>query len=144
MSSSKIKLYVGCLLTQASEEFKDGVEQLKVTLRAEGYEVFDFVGLVAGTSADVYNWDIGHCVKDCDALIGICDFPSIGLGYELNEAVRLQKPVLAVAHKDSKVTRLVEGAAEVEPNFSFERYSDISQDIIPMVESWLRDNKLKT
>jgi hypothetical protein len=140
--SKKPKLYVGCSLTGASEEFKNSVEKLKGNLRAEGYEVFDFVGLIAGTSADVYNWDIGHCVQDCDALIGICDFPSIGLGYELCQATRLKKPVLAIAHTDSLVTRLVLGAAEVEPNFRFERYNNIEKDITPLVNKWLADNDL--
>ncbi len=128
----------------ASEEFKYGVEEFKNALRAEGYEVFDFVGLVAGTSKDVYDWDIGHCVKGCDALIGICDFPSIGLGYELCEAVRLKKPVLALALTDSVVTRLVLGAAEAEPNFNFERYKDFPE-ALKIVNKWLaRTSKLKS
>jgi hypothetical protein len=140
--AKKTKLYVGCSLTGASEEFKISVENLKHNLRAEGYEVFDFVGLVAGTAADVYNWDIKHCVQDCDALVGICDFPSIGLGYELCEAINLKKQVLALAHTDSVVTRLVLGAAEVESNFRFERYSSIEKDVTSLVNEWLEDNGL--
>jgi hypothetical protein len=139
--SKKTKLYVGCSLTGASEEFKSSVEELKHKLRGEGYEVFDFVGLVAGTSADVYNWDIVQCVRNCDALIGICDFPSIGLGYELSEATRLKKPVLAIAHNDSLVTRLVLGAAEVETNFRFERYAQIDTTI-NLINKWLGENNL--
>jgi nucleoside 2-deoxyribosyltransferase len=138
----KTKLYVGCSLTGASEKFKNSIEKLKDDLRAEGYEVFDFVGLVSGTPADVYNWDIGHCVRDCDALVGICDFPSIGLGYELSVATALKKPVLAIAQKDSLVTRLVLGAAAVEPNFRFERYTQIGKDVTPLVNKWLEDNNL--
>lgn len=135
-SKGKRKLYVGCALTEAPEDFKNAVEQLKEDLRADVYEVFDFVGLFAGTPADVYKWDIGHCVRDCDALIGICDYPSIGLGFELNEALRLKKPVLALAHTDSRVTRLVLGAAELEPSFRFERYDDLKL-ILPLVNEWL-------
>jgi hypothetical protein len=136
MAKAKAKLYVGCSLTGASEEFKKGVEGFKTALRAEGYEVFDFVGLVAGTAKGVYDWDIGHCVRDCDALIGICDLPSIGLGYELCEAVRLEKPVLALALTGSTVTRLVLGAAEAESNFRFERYQNFGQ-ALEIVNSWL-------
>ncbi len=123
-------------MTEAPKTFKNNVEKLKKSLRAEGYEVFDFLGLVADTPADVYRWDIGHCVKDCDGLIGICDYPSIGLGYELNEALRLKKPVLALAHNDSRVTRLVLGAAEIEPNFRFERYDDLKL-VLPLINKWL-------
>ena len=134
MSAAKtsVKIYVGCALTLASEEFRHSVEAFKGDLRAEGYEVFDFLGLVEGTAADVYKWDIGHCVGDCDIFLAICDLPSIGLGYELCEAVRLGKKVLAVAHKDAKVTRQVLGAAEIEPNMRFERYDQLA-DVIPML-----------
>jgi hypothetical protein len=131
-------LYVGCSLTGASEEFKTSVEEFKQALRDGGYEVFDFVGLIDGTSKDVYDWDIGHCVANCDALIGICDFPSIGLGYELNEAVNLKKPVLSIAHENSLVTRLILGAAEVVPRFEVLRYSDIAKDGLEKTLGWLR------
>jgi len=141
MSGKKVQLYVGCALTDAPEAFKAQVEEFKHTLRAEGYEVFDFVGLVNGTAVDVYNWDIRHCVKNCKALIAICDFPSIGLGYEMNEAINLKKPVLALAHTDSKVTRLVHGAAEVEPNMRFEKYKTL-KEAVPVVNGWLAQNKL--
>src|SRR5690242_15445014 len=125
-----MKLYVGCSLSHSTDEFKDSVEQLKAALRQAGHEVFDFVGLVKGTPKDVYEWDIHHCVADCDVLIAICDEPSIGLGYELCETIRLGKPVLAVAHADATVTRLVQGAAEVEPNLTFVRYNDLVADVL--------------
>jgi hypothetical protein len=139
--SGKVQLYVGCALTDAPEEFKQGVENFKHGLRAEGYEVFDFVGLVNGTALDVYKWDIKHCVKNCQALIAICDYPSIGLGYEMNEAINLKKPVLALAQNDSKVTRLVLGAAEAEANLRFERYDKLPS-IINTVNDWLIENNL--
>lgn len=128
------KLYVGCSLTHAPEEFKELVEAFKDALRAEGYEVFNFVGLVNGTPRDVYEQDICEFVRKADALIAICDHPSLGLGWETGEAVRLGKPVLAVAHTDNHVTRLIVGAAEVEPNFSFERYEDMTEDVVPLVK----------
>lgn len=128
------KLYVGCSLTHAPEAFKTKVEDLKTVLRQQGYEVFDFVGLVAGTARDVYEWDIGHCIGDCDGFIGICDEASIGLGWELGEAVRLGKACLAVAHTSAKVTRLVLGAAEAETNLRFETYEDLVGDIPPLVD----------
>jgi hypothetical protein len=131
--TAKPKLYVGCCLTGASEAFTTSVEDFKDSLRERGYEVFDFVGLVNGTAADVYNWDIGHCVADCDAFIAICDLPSIGLGYELCEALRLKKRILAAAHTDARVTRLVLGAAEVEPGLGFVRYEQLS-DLLPLVD----------
>ena len=139
MASAKAqpKLYIGCSLTKAGEQFKAEVEELKTALRGKGYEVLDFVGLVKGTPKDVYVWDINHCVATCDAFIAICDEPAIGLGYELCEAVRSGKPVLAVAHRDTTITRLVHGAAEVEPNLSFAIYNNLTEDVPQLLEKLL-------
>lgn len=124
------KLYVGCGLSKAPQDFQDQVEVLKETLRSRGDEVFDFVGLVAGTAADVYNWDIGRCVGSAQMIIGVCDEASIGLGWEMGVAAEKHKiPVLATAHVESAVTRLVHGAAEVLPNVRFEPYEDLTRDI---------------
>lgn len=136
MATNPAKLYVGCSLTSAPEAFKAAVEEFKHALRREGHEVFDFVGLVHGTPKDVYEWDINHCVRDCDLLVAVCDEPSIGLGWEMAAATRLGKPVLAIAYTNAKVTRLVQGAAAVEPNVRFERYTDIV-DMLPVVNEML-------
>ncbi len=138
MSAEARKLYVGCGLTHAPETFRNSVDGFKKVLRSNGHEVFDFVGLVAGTEADVYNWDIGHCVARADLLIGVCDEPSIGLGWELAVAAeKLEIPVLATAHTDSKVTRLIHGAAEVLPNVQFASYDNLEHDIPPLVDEIL-------
>jgi hypothetical protein len=129
------KVYVGCSLTQAPEEFKSSVEGFKDKLRTMDYDIFDFVGLVDGTARDVYEWDIKRCVGTCDIFVGICDYPSIGLGWELGEAVRLGKFAMAVAHADASVTRLVLGAAEAESSLQFERYTSLLTDVPPLVET---------
>jgi nucleoside 2-deoxyribosyltransferase len=130
MKDGKPELYVACGLTHAPEEFRLSVDGLKHILRQErGYEVYDFVGLENGTPADVYAWDIGHCVAQSDLLVAVCDYPAVGLGWELGTAVeKLQKPTLAVAHEDTHVTRLITGAAEAgAPNYRFRRYSDLME-----------------
>lgn len=130
--SKESRIYVGCSLTQAPERFRDEIEQYKESLRGAGHEVLDFIGLENGTAEDVYRWDIERCVRTCDVLVGVCDYPSIGLGWELNEATGLGKEVLAVAHEQSQITRLVLGAAVVESNVHFARYTDLS-DTLPIV-----------
>lgn len=127
-ASNRPNLYIGCGLTGAPEDFVGSVEALKNGLRND-YNVFDFVGLENGTEEDVYKWDIGHCVQDCDMLVGVCDYPAIGLGWELSKATELKKPVLAVAHESSRVTRLLLGAAVVEPNVEFHRYRNLLEDV---------------
>jgi hypothetical protein len=88
----KKQLYVGCGLTHAPEEFKAQVEETKLRLGDE-WDVMQFLGLVAGTAADVYEQDILTNVHGCDAFTAICDEPSLGLGYETDRAVTYQNMV---------------------------------------------------
>ncbi|HCC06200.1 TPA: hypothetical protein DEP94_02500 [Candidatus Nomurabacteria bacterium] len=125
-----MKIYVGCALTHASEEFKRAVDILKIALREDGHFVFDFLGLVAGTAEDVYVWDIHNCVAKCDVFIALVDHPSTGLGYELSTAVEKNgKPTLALAQTNALVTRLVLGINE--PCYTFARYETLEE--IPLL-----------
>ncbi len=125
----KKKLYVGCGLTFASEKFKNDVEELKTVLNRD-WQVLEFLGLVAGTAADVYQRDIVVNVGSCDAFVAIADEPSIGLGYEICAASEVfRKPTLAVAQVNSKVTRMLLGAAEVQPNMLFIPYENMVRDV---------------
>jgi len=130
--TSKRNLYVGCGLTQAPEAFKEEVERLKNRLRSD-WHIMEFLGLVAGTPEDVYEVDIINNVGGCDAFLGICDEPSIGLGWELREATLLRKPTLAVAHIGSKVTRMVLGAPAFNTTMTFRRYEDMVEDVPQLV-----------
>ena len=122
------KLYVGCGLTYAPDHFKEQVKDTKEALRAD-WDVLEFLGLDDGTPADVYRTDILENVHRCDAFIGICDEPSTGLGWELSTAATLGKPMLATVHRRSKLTRLVMGAPDFNPNMVFERYDDMTSDV---------------
>jgi len=130
-----MKLYIGCSLTHATEDFRKEVDALKNNLRLD-YEILDFfssiddngslIQPVSSSDEDVYMWDIHACVKNCDVFIAIVDQPSIGLGYELGTAIeKLSKPTLALAHKDTRVTRLVLGINH--PNYKLARYTSITE-----------------
>ena len=126
----KVKIYVGCSLTQAPEWFRHSIEVFKASLaRLPNVEVLDFVGLTAGTDADVYEHDIHRCVREADLFVADCSFPAIGLGWELGTAVeKLEKEVIAVAKRGTKVTRLVTGASSPRnPNYSFMFYNSMDE-----------------
>jgi hypothetical protein len=128
-----MRLYVGCSLTHASEEFKQRIDNLKDALRKD-FEVLNFLGLVEGTPQDVYQWDIHNCVASCDLFLAVCDFPSLGLGYEMGTAVeKLSKPTLAVAQEESKVGRFFLGIQQ--PHYSFMRYKNI-EDIPALIKEF--------
>ena len=121
------KLYVGCALTHAPEEFRQRISALKDRLRGD-YEVLDFFWNLnkPGTPKDIYEWDINKCVAECDAFLAVCDFPSLGLGYEMATVVeKLSKPTLAVAQADAKVGRIILGINQ--PHFRFARYTSLDE-----------------
>jgi nucleoside 2-deoxyribosyltransferase len=115
------KIYIGCSLTHSTEEYKQNINKLKDILR-EKYEILDFIGLVDGTNQDVYEWD-SKCVKSCDLFVMESTYPSTGLGMEFGIAMYENKPILAIAQSDAKVTRMLLGVTY--PKFEFHRYDDI-------------------
>lgn len=125
-------IYIGCSLNGAPQPFVREVTKLKQSLKKD-YDLLEFVGLNYKSVKQVYEWDIEHCVKDCDLFVAICDERSTGLGWELCEAVHLGKPVLAVSHKEANISGIVLGAAELKDNFKFARYTNLHRDIPKMI-----------
>jgi hypothetical protein len=108
---------VGHKLTNASEAFltkmsllRDGIEREL----ADEFVVLKFLGLVGGTSFDVFEQDINVNVATCDLMLAIIDEDSSGLGFEIATALsRYGKPILLVQHASvPHVSRLILGAAE--------------------------------
>lgn len=125
-----ILIYVGCALTHADKYFRQNIELLKDHLKSmEGVKVLEFMGLVDGTSIDVYEHDIHNCVEKANLFIAECSYPSTGLGWELGTAVeKYGKHVLAIAKAEAKVTRLVIGAeCKKNPNYSFQIYTSVNE-----------------
>ncbi len=125
------KLYVGCSLTHATEEFRESVNVLKTKLRNE-YTVLDFIGLSGLTMdpRDVFTYDVSN-VEKCDLFVAECSYASIGLGIELGVAYSLKKPILAIAGEDAKVSHIIKGITS--PHFSFHRYAT-NEDVVKLIK----------
>ena len=133
----KLRLYVGCALTDAPIEFREKIEKLKNMLREE-YEILDFICLVNGTPTDVYRWDIHKCVATCDMLVAICDYGATGLGYEMGTSVEKHgKPTLGLAHEDSKVSRITYGIDH--QNYTWRRYRTL-EDIVVLIREMAKQH----
>ena len=133
VAMNKKKLYVGCAINNLSPEqrkkFFVDVSRLKDDLRAH-FEVLDFVTDPTATPRDIYRRDIRECVETADFMLAICDHASTGMGYEMATAIEYKGiPVLAVAHADSSVSKLIRGIDN--RGFSFKQYRDFS-DILPL------------
>ena len=129
-------VYVGCGLTQAPDQFKQDVESFKKKLaQLPGIEVLEFIGLVNGTSRDVYKTDLGN-VERCDVFIAIADYPAIGLGMEIQHGRFHEKPTLCLHHEDAKVTRMLQGAQEVG-YLTLRTYHALSDDGLRIAQEYL-------
>lgn len=130
------KVYVGCGLTHAPIEFQNEVEAFKEKLRSIA-TVMCFLGCGSGaTPNQVYQWGIHDCVYKSDLMIAICDFASTGLGYEIATQVeKRQKPLLAMAHDDAKVSDLILDTRQ--PGFVFRRYESLRYDAFEKAKAFL-------
>lgn len=128
------KLYVGCALTtipqEKREEFLRMIDEVKKKL-SEHFSMLEFIGIAnpdKETPREVYHYDVHECVMKADYMLAICDYPALGLGYEIATAVeKLGIPVFAAAHKNSSVTRLIRGIDH--PKFAFYQYETVD-DIV--------------
>ncbi len=85
---------------------------------------------------DVYIHDINKCVRKCDLLVAICDYPSIGLGYEMaTQGEARHRPILAVAHKEALISKLIIDTRT--PGYEFKRYEKLL-DVYHMIIAKLR------
>src|SRR4051812_3527013 len=115
-----MKIYFAAALTYSTEEYRKFITDLKDLLR-KNYEILDFVGLNDADAKDVFEHDTS-CVKQADVIIADCTYPSIGLGYEIGLAVSLNKPVIAIARADAKVSKMVTGINHSA--FKYQTYTD--------------------
>ena len=130
-----MKIYIGCSLTHSPESYKNDIVELKNILK-KNYEILDFVWLIDWTPNDVYKWDT-NCVKSCDLIIADCSYPSIGLWYEIWLGNNINKPIIAIAKMDAKVTRLVQWINT--KNYTFIRYNQQVTEIIPFIHEKIKE-----
>lgn len=70
----------------------------------------------------IYEKDIAM-LKTCDIVIAECTVPSLGVGYELAYAEKLNKPVYVFyRHKDTQLSAMITG----DPYFHIESYDSVS------------------
>ncbi len=129
----KKKLYVGCALNHVPKDKQDFllmIPKIKEELKND-FEILEFRSSVYDfinnnhtfSPREIYEFDIKDSVMNADVMLAVCDHPSLGLGYEMATAIEKRGiPVLALAHEDSPVSRLILGINH--PNFHFARYKN--------------------
>ncbi len=143
LNNMKKKLYIGCSLTLLplgkKDTFLKMIKEIKVKL-SKSFEILEFLGIddlqteKPFTSQEIYNFDIQERLMKADCMLAICDYPSIGLGYEMATAIEKRGiPVLAMAHKDQVVGRIIRGIDH--PNFHFVYYNSVDEIIEKTLET---------
>ncbi|MEK7463665.1 MAG: hypothetical protein AAB610_00890 [Patescibacteria group bacterium] len=139
----KKKIYIGCALSSLSLEDRtnllENISKLKEKIK-DSFEILEFFWVrmdpSKATPEEVYRVDIEECVMVADCMLAICDYPSLGLGYEMATAIEKRGiPVLAVAHKNSMVSKLITGVNH--KNFKFVRYDsfdEVFQKVIQLLQ----------
>jgi hypothetical protein len=143
-TSAKKKLYIGCALTRLpsdeGEDFLRMIAEVKLGLK-DKFEIVEFLGVTGlaheASPLQVYVHDIKKSVMKADCMLAICDYPSLGLGYEIATAVEKQGiPVLAMACKDRLVSKLIRGVDR--KNFHFMYYDSVDEIIEKTLETLAR------
>ena len=135
---TKCKLYLACALTNAPTEFRQMIFCLRDLLRDAGFEILEF-GWRDGPRQDVniYQFDLEERVDKVDVFVAICDYPSIGLGMELERFLgRLcydeSLIVLAFARRGMIISKIVPDALayhDLPPAIPYETPEDIAREI---------------
>ena len=71
------------------------------------YSPFDTKKVIC-TDNELYERAI-KLVKEADLIIAECSHPSTGMGMELQEAFRIEKPVIVTVKNDASLSRLIKG-----------------------------------
>ncbi len=127
-------LYIGCALNNAPVEFIQFIEQLKGVL-TNHFNILSFVGLdPQATAKQVYETDIA-CAFKADVMLAVVDFPSIGLGMEIQHRIHHHRPTLIMYAEGLKVSRMVLGAAEDSSCLSTVSYKSVD-DIVNALHAY--------
>ncbi len=142
----KLKVYVGCALTHAPQEYKDMIADFKDWLRNHNWiEVLDFVGALEGkpqaddAPAHIYKHDIHNCVMRAHVVVGEISYPSLGLGWELATIIeKKRKLTIMLAQQSALVSKLPQGAVAHNKHAVFYRYvlslKEINYTVLDMLQ----------
>jgi len=73
-------------------------------------------------------------VKETDIIVAEMSVPSIGQGMELQEAVKLDIPIIVIARNGSKVSGLIKGSGKVKSILYYNNIEDIEKELIKQIE----------
>ena len=131
----KIKIYIGCSLTQASPEFRESIFDLGDSLD-NTFEVLKYLSwrVAPGEKShdadglSIYEYDMKQ-VETCDIFVPIVDLPSIGLGMEFAKAFEKGKIIRAFVKRGTRYSSIISSGLESNGQLPVQEY-DTFDDVI--------------
>lgn len=118
-------VYVSAPILNSSARLKEFVTTFKSGLRRQTTAiVLEWVSPTDEEIKDFFERDLGN-VYMCSAMIAFVDEPSTGIGIEIAEVIRQEKPLLCLYRKGTKVSRMILGATATG-TVTVREYSDLS------------------
>lgn len=140
-----MKIYFACAIVGGRQD-ENIYKEIVQALLADGHEVPTAAnaGLqgVAGletdmTPKDVYTRDT-NWIDECKVLVAEVSTPSHGVGYEISYALERGKPVLCIAARGVRVSKMLTG--NTMAGMEFANYADVSEGI-EIVRKFLKKNR---
>ncbi|MCC6198694.1 hypothetical protein IT401_00540 [Candidatus Nomurabacteria bacterium] len=131
----KLKVYVGCGLTHAPQEYRLMIASFKERLAKESWlQVLEFVTpnsvLPKPDAHHIYLNDIHECVGTADAMIGDLTYPSTGLGWELGTAIEKRGiRTLLSFQKGALVSHLPIGAVQANEHVTLHSWESSLEEL---------------
>lgn len=73
-------------------------------------------------------------LQNASIIIAEMSIPSTGQGMELQEAIRLNIPIIVIAKKESKISGLIKGSGKVKSILYYNKIEDIEKQLIKEIE----------
>lgn len=73
-------------------------------------------------------------LQNTSIIIAEMSIPSTGQGMELQEAIRLNIPIIVIAKNGSKVSGLVKGSGKVKSILYYDNIEDIKEEVIKQIK----------
>ncbi len=134
-----IRVYVTSKVSGVTDEERSHLSELKAAvvaeLRKQKALVAQCIGEFTRDNDIVCDYDI-RCVGQCNLLIILAEYPSLGLGIEMKIANDSRKVVLALARPDAIVSHFIHSGPSMNKYFVFNRYHGLN-DVAALVNSAL-------
>ena len=142
-----MKVYFSATITD-DKIYKELYERIIHTIKKDGHKVLEYGAhkidprkLLNRSEADIKNVykELDKFLKQADVYITDISLPSVGIGYEISQAIATRKPVLALNYEKKEYQPL----ATLEGNKSkYLRYETYTKDNIQeIIQSFLKDAK---